>query len=359
MGFDPLLNRWQWFPIVVWSLVPPFLLLLIYHRRMRAVPSLHGTTYLFGLGMLSGMLAWGLEWGLDHLIQALPPALALSPVEPEQVLFSRVLWQALVVAPAAEACKFAAVVLPIWWVMRRYRQVPAQPSTVWLATIAVALGFAAQTNLVALWYQRTPVINLLLSLPLQAMFSATWGFALGFVLGRMGRYREYSAKWMMQSWLAACFCHGAWNGLVVLSRLPGQLTLQLALWHPPWLHLTSAHLWYFLFPWALWLWWQTERMLMRSQGEATPQLITATTRPGRWGQSLLIFLCLGFASAALYGLRDFGTSLQDTWALRMTFDRPTAIALLQALLRIMILGSVALYLFDRLRQAKSQPPKVN
>jgi PrsW family intramembrane metalloprotease len=354
MGFDALLNRLQWFPIVVWSLVPPFLLLLIYHRRMRAVPSLNGTTYLFGLGMLAGMLAWGLESGLDQLIQALPAALALSQLEPEQVLFSRVLWQTMVVAPAAEACKFAAVVLPLWWLMRRYRQVPAQPSTVWLATIAVALGFAAQTNLVALWYQRAPVINLLLGLPMQAIFSAAWGFALGFALGRLGRYREYSAKWIMHSWLAACLCHGAWNGLVVLSRLPGQFTLP-----PTFLPLTSAHLWYFLFPWALWLWWQTERMLMRSQGEVAPQLMTATTSLGRFGQSLTILACLGFGGAALYALRDFGASLQDTWALRLTFDRPTAIVLAQSLLRTMILSAIALYLFDRLRQAKSQPPAVN
>jgi PrsW family intramembrane metalloprotease len=274
-------------------------------------------------------------------------------VEPEQALFSQVLWQTVVVAPAAEACKFAAVVLPIWWLMRRYQQVPAQPSTVWLATIAVALGFAAQANLVALWYQRAPVIYLLLSLPMQAIFSAAWGFALGFALGRLGRHREYSAKWLMQSWLAACFCHGAWNGLVVLSRLPGQFM------QPPLLPLTSAHLWYFLFPWALWLWWQTERMLMRSQGEVAPQLMTATTTRGQWGQSLIIVCCLGFGGAALYALRDFGASLQDTWTLRMTFDRPTALALAQALLRIMILGSIALYLFDRLRQAKSQPPAAN
>jgi hypothetical protein len=295
------------------------------------------------------MLAWGLESGLDQLIQALPPGLALSQVEPEQALFNRVLWQTGVVAPAAEACKFAAVVLPLWWLLRRYRQVPAQPSTVWLATIAVALGFAAQTNLVALWYQRAPVINLLLGLPMQAIFSATWGFALGFALGRLGRHREYSAKWMMQSWLAACFCHGAWNGLVVLSRLPGQFT------QPPLPDLTSAHLWYFLFPWALWLWWQTERMLIRSQGEVPPQLITATTPLGRCGQSLMILICLGFGGAALYALRDFGASLQDTWALRLTFDRPTAIVLAQSLLRTMILGAIALYVFDRLRQAKSQP----
>jgi hypothetical protein len=354
MALDALLNRLQWFPIVVWSLVPPFLLLLIYHRRMRAVPSLNGTTYLFSLGMLAGLLAWGLESSLDQIIQALPPDLALSQMEPEQVLFNRVLWQTMVVAPAAEACKFSAVILPLWWLMRRYQQVPAQPSTVWLATIAVALGFAAQMNLVALWYQRAPVINLLLGLPMQAIFSAAWGFALGFTLGRRGRHREYSAQWIMQSWLAACFCHGAWNGLVVLSRLPGQLTLQL-----PLLHLTSAHLWYFLFPWALWLWWQTERMLMRSQGETATQLITATTTLGRWGQSLTIVLCLGLGGAALYALRDFGASLQDTWALRMTFDRPTAVALAQALLRAMILGASAVYLFDRLRQAKSQLPKAN
>jgi hypothetical protein len=342
---DDLINRWQWLPIGVWSVVPPLLLLLLYHRRLRSVPSLKGAIWLFAIGMGAGLLATGLAQGLDRLIQLLPPQWALSSTLPESALFSRVLWQVAVVAPAAETSKFIAVVLPLGWLMRRYRQVPAQPSTVMLAAIAVALGFAAQMNWVALWYEREPVIDRLLLIPLQAIVSAPWGFTLGFALGRMGRYLEYSGKLIMRSWLAACLCHGAWLGLRLLSRLPGQFTL-----HPPLpLTFTAADLLYLLFPWMLWLWWQTERMLIRSQGEVPPQLITGTTKAIRWLQSLIALSALVSGGAALYTLRDFGDSLQDTWALRLTFDQPTAIGLVQAALRTIILGMLAMYLFNRLR----------
>jgi RsiW-degrading membrane proteinase PrsW (M82 family) len=347
MGLDQLLDRLQWFPIVVWSVVPPLLLLLFHHRRLRSVPPLNGALLLFAGGMLAGELADGIEWIGRWLVQTLPPSLALSAVVPEQALFAQVLWQTLMVAPAAEACKFAAVGLPLGWVIRRYQQLPAQPSTVLLATIAVACGFAAQTNLVTLWYHREPVINVLFALPMQAIFSMAWGFALGVALCRMGRHPEYAAKLMMHSWLAACLCHGAWNGLLVLSRLPGHLA---TIGQPP-VHVTPAHLLYCLYPWALWLWWQTERMRQRSQGEVVPLLITATTPRGRLGQMGICLLCLGFGGAALYALRDFGDSLQDTWEMRLTFDRPTAIALVQEFLRTIILGTIGLYLFDRLRQA--------
>jgi hypothetical protein len=189
------------------------------------------------------------------------------------------------------------------------------------------------------------VIDRLLLIPLQAIVSAPWGFTLGFALGRMGRYPEYSGKLIMRSWLAACLCHGAWLGLRLLSRIPGQFTV-----HPLPLTLTAADLLYLLFPWALWLWWQTERMLIQSQGEVPPQLITGNTPTIRWLQSLIALSALICGGAALYALRDFGDSLQDTWALRLTFDRATAIGLTQACLRTIILGMLAMYLFNRLRQ---------
>ncbi|MBE9030759.1 PrsW family intramembrane metalloprotease [filamentous cyanobacterium LEGE 11480] len=340
-----LINRLQWFPIVIWSVVPPFSLLLLYHRRIRAAPPVNGAAALFGIGMLAGLMAWGLEHGLWLMVQALPISLRLNPTVPEQTLFSMVLWQAAVTAPAAEACKLAAVVLPLGWLVRRYQRVPAQPSTVLLATIAVALGFAAQTSLVALWYGRESVMNVLLMMPMQMVFSMPWGFALGVGLCRMSRHLEYSTKLTLHGWLAACLCHAAWNGLILFSQTPGRLLLLQSS-----TNVTAAYLLYGLFPWALWLWWQTERMLMRSQGEVPPRLITARTSGQLMRQYVTIFVCLGFGGAALNSLRDFGNSLKFTWDLRMTFDQLTVIGLGQALLRTVILAVIALYIFMRLRQ---------
>jgi hypothetical protein len=299
--------------------------------------------------MLAGVLAWSIEACVALLIQILPASLTLSQTSPALVLLGAILWQTAIVATAAEACKFAAVVLPIWLLLRRYHRLPAQPSTVLLATITVALGFAAQTSLVTLWYKRESIIHVLLTMPMQAIFSAAWGFALGIALSRMPRHLEYSTKLTMHSWLAAWLCHAAWNGLMVLSRSPGHFPLL-----QPTLSLTPGYLLYFLFAWALWLWWQTERMLRRSQGEAVPKLVTAQTTIRLIGQYVMIFICLSVGGAALNALRDFGDSLQFAWELCLTLDTGVLMGLGREFLRTVILSTIALYIFYRLRQAHSK-----
>ncbi len=336
------LNRLQWFPIVIWAIVPPFALMLVYHRRIRAAPPLRGTMLLFGLGMLAGLFAWSIESLLAVIIQALPPSMSLSQTAPESILLSSILWQTAVVAPAAEACKLVTVVLPVWWLLRRYRRLPAQPSTVLLATIAVALGFAAQTSLVALWYRHESVVEMLMLMPMQAIFSMAWGFSLGVFLCRMPRQLEYSSKLIMHSWLAACLCHAGWNGILAVSR-----SLEPVASMP---RLTPVHLLYLLFAWALWLWWQTERMLHRSQGEIAPHFVTAQTSGQLIVQYVLIGICLGIGGAALNAFRDFGNRLQLSWELRITFDQGVAMQLGTMLLQTVIYGAIALYLFYRLRR---------
>lgn len=337
------LNRWQWFSTVIWSVVPPFALMLIYHRRIRAAPPLRGTALLFGLGMLAGGFAWSVAALLAMMIQALPPSLALSQTAPESVLLSTILWQAAVIAPAAEACKFGAVVLPVWWLLRRYRRRPAQPSTVLLATIAVALGFAAQTSLGALWYRHESVVDVLMLMPMQAIFSMAWGFSFGIFLCRLPRHLEYSSKLIMHSWLAACLCHAGWNGILAVSRSLASIA--------PMPRLAPVHLLYLLFAWALWLWWQTERMLHRSQGEVAPHFVTAQNSGQLIVQYLLIGICLGIGGAALKAFRDFGNGLQLSWELHITFDQGVVTQLGAALLQTVIYAAIALYLFYRLRRS--------
>lgn len=342
-------DRLQWFAIVVWALVPPLALLLIYYRRVRAAPPLTGAVALFGMGMLAGLVAWSLVNLFDQLILLLPSALSLDRTASDQKLLHQVLWQTTVVALSAEVCKLLAVLLPLRWLMRKYQRLPAQPSTVLLATVAVALGFAAQMNLVALWYGHASVMPILLVLPMQAIFSMSWGFALGFALSRMPLHVEYSFKLTLHGWLAACLCHGAWNGLMALSRAPGQFMLL-----PASIRVTPHDLLYLLFPWGLWLWWQTEHMLARSQGEVMPRLVNGRKPIVIASQYFGSVCCLVLGGAALNALRDFGHSLNVTWQLRMTLNQSVAAMLGRDLLEMTIFGTIALWVFWHLRRRAHQ-----
>jgi RsiW-degrading membrane proteinase PrsW (M82 family) len=349
------LNYFVWglelFSTVVWGLVPPLAVLLLYYRRVRAAPSLSGLICLFGVGILAGFAALGLEWLVLITIKSVVAAGLLLPTGPRWLtdgwlddrgstaFVGLMLRQIGVIAPIEEGCKLAGVVLPLMLVIRRYRRLPAQPSTVLLATFAVAMGFAAQESSLAIWHNPSVIVNRTLGTPMHAIFSAPWGLTLGFALCRIiptasgddRIARPY--KLTMQAWMTACLIHAGSNC---------------------WIYLTQAArmswLVYPLFAWWLWLWWQTEGMLARSQGEPIPQLITATQRGGQIQEYVMAIAALGLGAAAINALRDFGNSVTLLWELRATFDPATAWFVGQELLQTLILGTIGLYLFRYLRR---------
>jgi RsiW-degrading membrane proteinase PrsW (M82 family) len=331
------------FSTLVWGLVPPLALLLIYQQRVKAAPPLKGLLCLFGCGMVAACLAIGLSWVVDWMIQPLPDLRLWH-----QSMVGMMFYQIGILAPIEEGCKLLAVVLPMMWVIWRYERIPAQPSTVLLATIAVAAGFAAQKSLIALWTGRWLVVNHLVSSLMQIWCSLPWGLAIGFGIARLLRHQDYAKKLVLHGWLAACICHASWNCIWLLSEQPGELNLI-----APWVKIAPHHLLYGLFAWGLWLWWQTEGMLARSQNEPAYHLITGTTLRMRlqgYGV-ILIAICMG--SIAVTSLFNFGRSLQFTWALRTTFDREMGLVLVQELLRALGLGVIGLYLFRQRLRARS------
>lgn len=349
------LDHWQWFPTIIWAVVPSLSLLLLWHRRIRAAPALNGAIALFAMGMLAGVIAQGLEAIAQLLIH--PPNLHPTPEHPpETLLLSLLLWQVGLVAPLAELLKLLALLLPIRWLIRRHGQLPAQPSTIMLATIAVALGFAAQDSLATLWYDRAALPGVLLKMPMQAIFSMAWGFTLGISFCRLRNHIDYSTQWIRRSWIAACLCHGAWNGIWLLSLLPGRWTWTIG---PQWPTSTLSINWtivrYLLLPWGLWLWWQTERMLQRSQGEVPVRLIHAATPMGIFRQTLFCWGCAILGGIAMNALLNFGNSIEQAWELRLIFDRAMAQALGQEGLGAMLLIGAALYAFHGLYQRAQRP----
>jgi RsiW-degrading membrane proteinase PrsW (M82 family) len=325
------------FSTLVWGLVPPLAVLLIYQQRVKAAPSLKGLLVLFGCGMLAALLATGVAWIFDWIVQPLPHLRLWH-----QSMIGMMIYQIGVLAPIEESCKLLAVVMPMMWVIWRYEKIPAQPSTVFLATIAVSAGFAAQKSLLLLWTGRWLVVHHLVSTMMQVWCSLPWGLAIGFGIVRLLWHQDYAKKLALHGWVAACICHASWNCIWLLSEQPGQLNLI-----APWLKISPHHLRYGLFAWGLWLWWQTEGMLARSRNETAPQLTTGTNIQQRLSSYGLIVIAICLGSIALTSLFDFGRSLQFTWTLRTTFDQAMGMVLLQELLRSIVVGVIGIYLFQQ------------
>ncbi len=94
-----------------------------------------------------------------------------------QRVFAGVMVRQLIeVGPIEEGCKLLAVLLPTYYLQRRYR---FRATSVFLFTIAVALGFTAEENWIYLFHGTGSIVERIISTPVHAMFSAPWGYALG------------------------------------------------------------------------------------------------------------------------------------------------------------------------------------
>jgi RsiW-degrading membrane proteinase PrsW (M82 family) len=325
------------FSTVVWGFVPPIAVLLLYFRRVPATPKLAAIVALFSLGVLAGLCARGLDMVFWVLLQQIRELSIKLPIglpwanfaAPFNSSTAGLIWHKIgVLTLLAEACKLAAVALPLMLLMRRYRRLPAQPSTVLLATFAVGLGFAAQENTLDIWQNQRVLVDRTIGLLMPAIFSAPWGLALGFALCRTLRHVRYSQRLVMQAWITACLvhvCSSSWQYVIQMPQMSALVTP--------------------MFSWWLWLWWQTERMLRRSQDEAAPQLIQSGKLWPRLRQFVLAAMMFGLGGAAINGLRNFGNSTMLVWELRSTFDGPTAIFLGRELAQMLVLGTLAIGLF--------------
>jgi RsiW-degrading membrane proteinase PrsW (M82 family) len=321
------------FSTIVWAFVPPLAVLLLYYRRVRAAPPLVGLLLLFGVGILAGLCALGLE----KLVQLIMRPLQEWPVAPTP-LIGLMLQQLGITAPIEEGCKLAGVAIPLIILIRRYQKLPAQPSTVLLATFAVAMGFAAQESTIAIWQNHSLMINRSIAAPLHAIFSAPWGLALGFALARLLRHSQYAYKLIMRAWITACLAHAGSNSWVYLTQSAQNVWLM-----------------YPLCSWWLWLWWQTEIMLARSQGDPAPKIITATTLPQRFWEFFAALLLLGLGGAALNAVKDLGNGMTFLWMLRNIFDQTAALFIAQELLRTVLLSTATLWLFRYMRDRADRP----
>ena len=261
---------------LLWAVIPPLLLLIYYYYRTPTAPSLTRVLLFFIFGTVSGLLSLGLEWVFENV--------ANSVVDWQKIQRSfagNALRQLLEVGSIEEGCKFVAVIAPIYYLRRRYR---LRPSTVFLFTIAVAIGFTAEENWVYLFYGTASIFERVISTPVHAMFSATWGYALGIAFWlHTNSYQD--RKLVLGAWLNSVICHALVN---IVSSTGG---------YPP-LHLLS----YGLFPFLLWMFWRLEQLLQKLLGKPPITLISGNTPSQRYWQKGLVLFALMLGGNALFGI---------------------------------------------------------
>ena len=263
--------------LVLWAVIPPLLFLWFYYRRTPAAPPGLNLLVLFIIGAISGFAALGLEWAMENVANRV-----LDWQQIQRHFFGVVLRQILAIAPIEEGCKLLAVILPISYLQRQYY---LRTTTVFLFTIAVALGFTAEETWIYLSHNTSSILDRSLGTPVHAMFSAPWGYALAIYISA-GRRFNRDRNLIFIAWLNSVFFHALVNILSISVRFSQPTNLLI----------------YGLFPVLLWMFWRLEQLLQKVQGKRNLPLISGYTSSARTWQRGLVLLILSLGGNAIFGL---------------------------------------------------------
>ena len=310
---------------LLWATIPPVLLLVYYHNRLASVPLLMRLLFFFILGAVSGFVALNLELVFERV------ANHVVDWQRMQRVFAGVMVRQLIeVGPIEEGCKLLAVLLPTYYLQRRYR---FRPTSVFLFTIAVALGFTAEENWIYLFHGTGSIVERIISTPVHAMFSAPWGYALGISIGSNIHLHRCHQN-IPRAWLNAVICHALVNVLAMSGRYPIPLRL----------------LSYGLFPFLVWMFWRLEQLVRSLQGKQAIALISSRTPQQRFRQQALVLLTLMLAGNALFGLFVLAKSLSFLNPSQLLY--PDVISFtLSRLLLYLSLGLLAWVIYRSLRRS--------
>ncbi len=262
---------------MLWAAIPPLLLLGYYCWRVQFTPSLLWLLLIFIFGAISGFAALKLEFLFEDVANSVVNWRWL-----QYSLFGVALRQLVEIGPIEEGCKFVAVIIPICYLQRKYQ---LRASSVFIFTIAVALGFTAQENWIYLFYGTASILNRVIGTPVHAMFSAPWGYALGIYISSRMRLHQYK-KSIPKAWINSVICHSLAN---VLSNAGGYSA-------------PISFLSYVLFPFLLWMFWRLEQLLRRVEGKRPIVLIYGHTPQHRYWQRGLVLFALMLGGNAIFGL---------------------------------------------------------
>ncbi|MBH8562482.1 PrsW family intramembrane metalloprotease [Nostoc sp. CENA67] len=265
------------FSLLLWAAIPPLLLLGCYYCRVQFAPSLLRLLLPFVLGAMSGFVALNLELVFENV--------ANSVVNWQKIQYSLLgvaLRQLVEVGPIEEGCKLVAVVASSCYFQRRYQ---LRPSSVFLFTIAIALGFTAQENWIYFYHGTASIFERSIGTPVHAMFSAPWGYALGIYFSST-MVSHQLMKLIPKAWINSVICHALVNVLSAAWRYSTPLNF----------------LSYGLFPFLLWMFWRLEQLLRKVQGKPSIILISGHTSQYRYWQRGLVLFALMLGGNAIFGL---------------------------------------------------------
>ena len=311
----------------LWAVIPPLLLLVYYYYRIPTAPSLLRLLLFFMFGAISGLLALSLEWVFETAVN-----LVVDWQKIQRVFLGVALRQLLEISPIEESCKLIAVIVPTYYFQHRYR---LRPSTVFLFSIATALGFDAEESWIYLSDNTASILERLIGTPVHVLLSAPWGYALGIFVGSNIRSDYRQKKLLASSWLNSIICHALVNTL----SSAGSFTLPVRL------------LSYGLFPFFLWMFWRLEQLLRREQGKISIALITANTLDRRYWQQGLVLFALMLGGNALFGLFLLAKKLEPLNPVQL-FYPDILLFILSNLTQNLIFGFLAWFIYRYLRRAK-------
>nr|WP_225225897.1 PrsW family intramembrane metalloprotease [Komarekiella delphini-convector] len=313
--------------------MPPILLLGYYYCRVPNAPPLLRLLLFFIIGAISGFCALSLEWIFETVFNWLVDWQHQGCFVTRRCTFGLVgvaLRQLVEIGPIEEGCKLIGVVVPTCYLQRRYRLLPA---TIFLFTIAVALGFTAQENWIYLFHGTASILDRSIGTPVHAMFSAPWGYALGIYISSRIRLHRHK-KLVLWAWLNAVICHALVNVLSSAWR-----------YSPPLRYLS-----YGLFPLLLWMFWRLEQLLQKVQGKPPITLISGYTPQHRYWQRGLVMFALILGGNAIFGLFILARQLSPL-RLSQLFDTEIMWFMLRKISLNLIFGILAWIIYRYLRHS--------
>lgn len=301
--------------LLLWAVIPPLLFLGYYYRRVPVAPPPLQLLLCFIVGAISGFAALGVEWlvGWQQIQRSLP---------------NMILRQLVEVAPIEEGCKLLAVVAATAYFQRKYR---LRAATVFLFTIAIALGFAAEENWIYFYHGTASIVERIIGTPVHALFSAPWGYALAIYISSSTPLNR-NRKLIPIAWLNSVFCHALAN--ILSSALAYPLPFRL--------------LSYGFFPLLLWLFWRLEQILRKVQGKRPTSLISGQKPQQRFRQRILALSALILGGNSLFGLFILARKLSPLKPAQLLYPDILKYLLIQLSLNL-IFGIFAWLIYRHLR----------
>jgi RsiW-degrading membrane proteinase PrsW (M82 family) len=197
------------------------------------------------------------------------------------------------IAPIEEGCKLAGIVT--FQLLARGRGDGRSPAiSIFIQTIAIALGFTAQENWVYLSNSVATVFDRAIGTPSHAMFSTAFGYALAREEGR----RELREQLPTTHYPSKVFSRTVSHSLINAIICHALVNIFSSAWrYDPPLNFFS----YLLFPFLLWLFWRMEGWWRRVQHQPLIVLISGTTSIHRYWQRGLVLFALILGGNAIFG----------------------------------------------------------